>query len=148
MPKFKSIGDLRLPTPLPASLTAIAALAREVPEITGGAGTRFAISPGASASEMQAAINAGYTLLKFFPAAGAGGTAAMKAFAAPFPQLRFCATGGVTAETAQTWLDLPNVVAVGGSWFAPSELIARHEWNAIEARARDAATCFKHQPAR
>ncbi len=105
--------------------------------------------PGvATASEMQASIKAGYTLLKFFPAAGAGGIAAMKAFAAPFPQLRFCATGGITADTAQAWRDLPNVVAVGGSWIAPPELIARHEWNAIEARARDAATCFKPKPAR
>ena len=60
----------------------------------------------------------------------------------------FIDTGGITAESAQSYLDLPNVLSVGGSWIAPTDLIARREWNAIEARARDAATCFKRKPAR
>jgi len=132
------------------------------------AGASFAISPGttpallaagrksripylpgvATAGEIQSGIDAGYNVFKFFPAAGAGGIAALRAFAAPFPQIRFCATGGITAESAQSYLDLPNVLSVGGSWIAPTDLIARREWNAIEARARDAATCFKRKPAR
>ena len=167
----------------PAAIDAIKAIARDVPQITVGAGTvlnaddlkraadagaRFAISPGttpallaagskgsipylpgvATAGEIQSGIDAGYSVFKFFPAAGSGGILALRAFAAPFPQIRFCATGGITAESAQSYLDLPNVLSVGGSWIAPTDLIARREWNAIEARARDAATCFKRKPAR
>lgn len=167
----------------PAAVEAIRAIAKQVPEITVGAGTvlntqdlkraaeagaSFAISPGttpallaagrrggipylpgvATAGEIQSGIDAGYSVFKFFPAAGAGGIAALRAFSAPFPQIRFCATGGITAESAQSYLDLPNVLSVGGSWIAPTDLIARHEWSAIEARARDAATCFKRKPAR
>ncbi len=132
------------------------------------AGASFAVSPGstpgllvagrkggipylpgiASASEIQMGIDAGYSCFKFFPAAGAGGMTALRAFAAPFPQIRFCATGGITADTAQSYLDLPNVLSVGGSWIAPTDLIARREWTAIETRARDAATCFKRKPIR
>lgn len=132
------------------------------------AGASFAISPGstpglltagrksgipylpgiASASEIQMGMDAGYSIFKFFPAGGAGGLATLRAFAAPFPQLRFCATGGIAADTAQSYLDLPNVLSVGGSWIAPTDLIARREWSAIETRARDAATCFKRKPTR
>jgi len=132
------------------------------------AGASFAISPGttpallaagrkcgipylpgvATAGEIQSGIDAGYSVFKFFPAAGAGGTVALRAFAAPFPKIRFCATGGVTAESAQSYLELPNVLSVGGSWIAPTDLVARRDWSAIEARARDAATCFKRKPAR
>jgi 2-dehydro-3-deoxyphosphogluconate aldolase/(4S)-4-hydroxy-2-oxoglutarate aldolase len=177
------IGAIEVTLRTPAAVAAIAAIAREVPEIAVGAGTvlspadlkraadagaGFAISPGstpgllvggrkigipylpgiASASEIQMGMDAGYAFFKFFPAAGAGGIATLRAFAAPFPQLRFCATGGITPETAQSYLDLPNVLSVGGSWIAPTDLIARREWSAIETRARDAATCFKRKPVR
>ncbi len=133
-----------------------------------GAGATFAISPGATpellaagcegilpylpgvatAGEIQGGIDFGYHCFKFFPAAGAGGIAALGAFAAPFPRVRFCATGGITPETAQSYLDLPNVLSVGGSWIAPAELIARRDWGAIEARARDAATSLKRRTTR
>jgi 2-dehydro-3-deoxyphosphogluconate aldolase/(4S)-4-hydroxy-2-oxoglutarate aldolase len=132
------------------------------------AGATFAISPGttpellaagreeilpylpgvATAGEIQGAMDFGYSCFKFFPAAGAGGIAALRALAGPFPKLRFAATGGITPETAQSYLDLPNVLSVGGSWIAPAELIAKKDWNAIEARAHDAAKCFKRKPSR
>ncbi|HEY5558438.1 MAG TPA: bifunctional 4-hydroxy-2-oxoglutarate aldolase/2-dehydro-3-deoxy-phosphogluconate aldolase [Steroidobacteraceae bacterium] len=132
------------------------------------AGATFAISPGttpellaagceeilpylpgvATAGEIQGAMDFGYGCFKFFPAAGAGGIAALRAFAAPFPRLRFCATGGITPETAQSYLDLPNVLSIGGSWIAPAELIAKKDWSAIEARAHDAAKCFKRKSSR
>ena len=132
------------------------------------AGATFAISPGttpellaagreeilpylpgvATAGEIQGAMDFGYGCFKFFPAAGAGGIAALRAFAGPFPKLRFAATGGITPETAQSYLDLPNVLSVGGSWIAPAELIAKKDWNAIEARAHDAAKCFKRKSSR
>jgi 2-dehydro-3-deoxyphosphogluconate aldolase/(4S)-4-hydroxy-2-oxoglutarate aldolase len=143
-------------------------LSRADLEIAANAGASFAISPGstpgllvagrksgipylpgvASASEIQMGMDAGYSCFKFFPAGGASGIAALRALAAPFPQLRFCATGRITADSAQAYLDLPNVLSVGGSWIAPTDLIARREWSAIETRARDAATCFKRNPAR
>ena len=132
------------------------------------AGAKFAISPGttpellaagredilpylpgvATAGEIQGAMDFGYSCFKFFPAAGAGGIAALRAIAGPFPKLRFAATGGITPETAQSYLDLPNVLSVGGSWIAPAELIAKRDWNAIEARAHDAAKCFKRKTSR
>jgi 2-dehydro-3-deoxyphosphogluconate aldolase / (4S)-4-hydroxy-2-oxoglutarate aldolase len=132
------------------------------------AGATFAISPGttpellaagreeilpylpgvATAGEIQGAMDFGYSCFKFFPAAGPGGIAALRALAGPFPKLRFAATGGITPETAQSYLDLPNVLSVGGSWIAPAELIAKKDWNAIEARARDAAKCFKRKSSR
>ena len=100
------------------------------------AGARFLVSPGATpdlldaleaggvpflpgvatASEIVALLERGITRAKLFPAEVAGGIAALKAFAGPFPQMRFCPTGGITAETAPDYLELPNVACVGGSW--------------------------------
>ena len=96
--------------------------------------------PGvATASEAMAARAHGVSFLKFFPAEPAGGLAYLKALAGPFPDLRFCPTGGITAEAAPNYLALQNVVCVGGSWIAPKELIARKDWRAIEANARRAS---------
>jgi 2-dehydro-3-deoxyphosphogluconate aldolase/(4S)-4-hydroxy-2-oxoglutarate aldolase len=95
--------------------------------------------PGvATASEAMAARQLGVKFMKFFPAEPAGGLAYLKALAGPFPDLRFCPTGGITAEAAPNYLALQNVVCVGGSWVAPKELIARKDWRAIEANARRA----------
>jgi len=96
--------------------------------------------PGvATASEAMAARQLGVKFMKFFPAEPAGGLAYLKALAGPFPDLRFCPTGGITAEAAPNYLALQNVVCVGGSWVAPKELIARKDWRAIEANARRAS---------
>jgi 2-dehydro-3-deoxyphosphogluconate aldolase/(4S)-4-hydroxy-2-oxoglutarate aldolase len=127
------------------------------------AGAQFAVSPGsttellesgnellpylpgiATASEIQRGIAAGYNCFKFFPAAGAGGIAALRAFAGPFPRVQWCATGGITAETAGSYLALPNVITVGGSWIASRELVRARDWAAIEMRARDAAGRIRH----
>lgn len=106
------------------------------------AGAELAIPylPGiATASEIQQGMAAGYDCFKFFPSVGLGGPAALRALAGPFPQLVFCATGGITAETAQSYLDLPNVLAVGAPWIAPPDAIEKREWAAIEARALEAS---------
>jgi 2-dehydro-3-deoxyphosphogluconate aldolase/(4S)-4-hydroxy-2-oxoglutarate aldolase len=96
------------------------------------AGAKFAVSPGfssklltaasvpllpgvATAGETMAAAEAGCMFLKLFPAQAAGGFEMLKALHGPFPELRFCPTGGVTAELAPTYLSLPNVICVGGS---------------------------------
>ncbi|HSC14243.1 MAG TPA: keto-deoxy-phosphogluconate aldolase, partial [Gammaproteobacteria bacterium] len=92
--------------------------------------------PGvATASEILLAQEAGHALLKFFPAEAAGGTRALRAFAAVFPEVAFCPTGGVTAENLRGYLELPNVACVGGTWLAPQALIARQDWAGIQELA-------------
>ena len=117
------------------------------------AGAQFAVSPGlpegarpggpapllpgvATATELMAAIAAGFQLFKFFPAVPAGGVAMLAAFAPVFPQARFCPTGGITAETAPAFLALPNVVCVGGSWVAPASAVRAGDWGRITELAR------------
>ena len=70
-------------------------------------------------SDLIQAIELGYDMVKFFPAQQAGGVAMLQAFYGPFPNLRFCPTGGITVETAPDFLKQPNVVCVGGSWLTP-----------------------------
>ena len=128
------------------------------------AGARFAVSPGytesvgkacrdlelpllpgvATASEIMAAQEGGYTELKFFPALQAGGIAMLKAWQGPFGDVRFCPTGGVSGGNAGDFLRLSNVVCVGGSWLTPPEVIARGDWDHITQLARQAATIQRH----
>lgn len=89
-----------------------------------------------TATELMAAIAHGFTTVKFFPAEPAGGIPALKALAGPFPDARFCPTGGIGEDAIETWLALPNVVAVGGSWLAPAQEIEAGAWPTITARAR------------
>ena len=119
------------------------------------AGARFAVSPGlgegarpggpvpllpgvATASEVMAALAAGFEYLKFFPAVPAGGVAMLKAFAPVFPQARFCPTGGVGVENAPEFLGLANVVCVGGSWVAPAAAVHAGDWGRITQLAQAA----------
>jgi 2-dehydro-3-deoxyphosphogluconate aldolase/(4S)-4-hydroxy-2-oxoglutarate aldolase len=128
-------------------------------EAAARAGARFVVSPGATpalldaaassaapflpgaatASEAMALLERGHTFLKFFPAEPAGGIAYLKALAAPLPEARFCPTGGIDAESAVLYLDLPNVPCVGGSWVAPGAAVAAGDWPRITALARAAA---------
>lgn len=120
------------------------------------AGAAFAISPGATdalyaaaarsriplipaiatASELMRGLERGHRRFKFFPAESSGGIAALRAFAGPFAQVKFCPTGGIDAARAPAYLRLPNVITVGGSWMAPNEAIERGDWAAIAALAR------------
>lgn len=100
------------------------------------AATAAPLVPGiATASEVMAALERGFTMQKFFPAAGAGGPAALKGFAGPFPGVRFCPTGGIAEQAAPEWLALPNVVAVGGSWLCPRDAVRAQDWDTITAIA-------------
>lgn len=123
------------------------------------AGARFIVSPGCTAELARAALDAGIAflpgvqtvseamalancdirLMKFFPAEAAGGIGWLKAVAAPLPDVRFCPTGGVTAENARSYLDLGNVACVGGSWVAPKSAMAARDWPQIERLAATAA---------
>jgi 2-dehydro-3-deoxyphosphogluconate aldolase/(4S)-4-hydroxy-2-oxoglutarate aldolase len=91
-------------------------------------------------SEVIAARNAGYTELKLFPAQQAGGIGMLKALAGPFPDVRFCPTGGIGAATAAEFLALANVVCVGGSWLTPSDAVQAGDWPRITALARAASS--------
>ncbi len=88
-------------------------------------------------SDVIAARIAGFTELKLFPAQQAGGIAMLKALGGPFPDVRFCHTGGVSPATAPDFLALPNVVCVGGSWLTPADAIAAGDWDRITALARE-----------
>ena len=89
-------------------------------------------------SEIMAARDLGYGVLKFFPAEIYGGQAALSALAGPFGGMRFCPTGGVRESNLRTYLALPNVAVVGGTWIAGKAETAAGDWAAITARARRA----------
>ena len=106
----------------------------------GAQGAGISLLPGvATASEAMLALEAGFTFLKFFPAETSGGAAALKALAAPLPDIRFCPTGGLNAQNAGAYLALPNVACVGGAWVAPDDVVEAGDWARIEALAREAA---------
>jgi 2-dehydro-3-deoxyphosphogluconate aldolase/(4S)-4-hydroxy-2-oxoglutarate aldolase len=120
------------------------------------AGARFIVSPGltqplgqaaiasglpflpgvANAGDIMRGLDMGLTHFKFFPATASGGLPALKSLAAPFGQVRFCPTGGITQATASEWLALEAVLCVGGSWLVPPGPADRAE---ITARANEAA---------
>ncbi|WP_329561196.1 bifunctional 4-hydroxy-2-oxoglutarate aldolase/2-dehydro-3-deoxy-phosphogluconate aldolase [Streptomyces uncialis] len=123
------------------------------------AGARFLVSPGwtgrlldamrgsgvpflpgvSTTSEVVALLEQGVTDMKFFPAEAAGGTPYLKSLAGPLPQARFCPTGGVTAASAPSYLALPNVTCVGGSWMLPASAIAARDWERVRSLAAEAA---------
>jgi 2-dehydro-3-deoxyphosphogluconate aldolase/(4S)-4-hydroxy-2-oxoglutarate aldolase len=85
-------------------------------------------------------LGLGLTTFKFFPAETSGGAPAIKALGGPFPQVSFCPTGGISTRNLSSYLSLPSVIAVGGSWMVPSDLnqadaFARATQLAREARA-------------
>jgi 2-dehydro-3-deoxyphosphogluconate aldolase/(4S)-4-hydroxy-2-oxoglutarate aldolase len=96
--------------------------------------------PGvATVSEVLAALEAGCRELKFFPAEAAGGVDFLRSVAAPVPSARFCPTGGITAASVESYLALPNVGCVGGSWLTPADAVAAGDWDRISALAAEAA---------
>ncbi len=123
------------------------------------AGARFLVSPGATpsllaamtatgvpflpgtstVSEVLTVLEAGLTEMKFFPAEASGGAPYLKAVAGPLPQARFCPTGGITPASASSYLALPNVGCVGGSWLTPADAVAAGDGERISKLAAEAA---------
>lgn len=123
------------------------------------AGAKFLVTPGTSAklgravaesgipclpgaatvSEMVSLLELGFHELKFFPAEAAGGVDYLKSVAGPLGDLRFCPTGGISPANAATYLALPNVLCVGGSWMVPKAALAARHWDEITALAKLAA---------
>jgi 2-dehydro-3-deoxyphosphogluconate aldolase/(4S)-4-hydroxy-2-oxoglutarate aldolase len=90
------------------------------------------IVPGvATPTDIELALSHGVDVLKFFPAENMGGVGTLKALAGPFPMVRFIPTGGITPEKLPSYLALPSVLACGGSWLAPRELLAAGDFDAI-----------------
>jgi len=122
------------------------------------AGATFGVSPGATerlidacaehdlpllagaatASEIMALLEKGYTAMKFFPAEQSGGAAFLKSIGSPIPQVSFCPTGGISLKNARDYLSLSNILCVGGSWVAPKDAMARGDWAAITTLAAEA----------
>jgi 2-dehydro-3-deoxyphosphogluconate aldolase / (4S)-4-hydroxy-2-oxoglutarate aldolase len=156
-----------------AGLSAIEAVAKQVPQMQVGAGTvtraeemarvqaagaNFALSPGMTdalvlaaiacklpfipgvmtPSEVMTARDYGFSLVKLFPAAQAGGLAMLKALSGPLGDMRFCPTGGVSPANLAEYLMQPNVPKVGGSWLTPADAVAQGNWAEITRRARAA----------
>jgi 2-dehydro-3-deoxyphosphogluconate aldolase/(4S)-4-hydroxy-2-oxoglutarate aldolase len=127
------------------------------------AGAQFIVSPGISravveraqqrgvlalpgavtATEIQAALELGLTTVKFFPASTSGGPAAIKALAAPFRQVSFVPTGGVSLANLGDYLSLPCVHAVGGSWMVKPELVRAGDSAALTKLAAEAVAAAK-----
>jgi 2-dehydro-3-deoxyphosphogluconate aldolase/(4S)-4-hydroxy-2-oxoglutarate aldolase len=158
----------------PVALDAVRAMCAAVPDAVVGVGTIaspqdladskaagavFGVSPGLTASLLEAARQTGLPLLpgtmtpsdvmtaraagltacKLFPAAMAGGIGMLKALYGPFADMTFCPTGGIDAASAPQYLALPNVACVGGSWLAPKALVQAGDWSAITALAKAAS---------
>lgn len=101
-------------------------------------------APGiATASELMQARAHGFNLVKFFPAEQSGGIKALRALAGPFPDARFCPTGGIGEANAASWLAEPNVVSVGGSWLCPAADIKSGNWAGITAMCNRAMKSLK-----
>ena len=122
------------------------------------AGARFALSPGMTEAVVQAAMDArlpfmpgvmtpsevmraremGFSWVKLFPAAQAGGLAMLKALGGPLPDMKFCPTGGISVDNMKDFLSLSNVAMVGGSWLTPSDAVLAGDWKRITQLARAA----------
>ncbi|WP_120916804.1 bifunctional 4-hydroxy-2-oxoglutarate aldolase/2-dehydro-3-deoxy-phosphogluconate aldolase [Helicobacter pylori] len=88
--------------------------------------------PGvSSSSEVMQALELGYNALKFFPAEYCGGVKLLNAFNGPFKGVKFCPTGGISVDNMRSYLNLENVLCVGGSWLTPKHLIQNKEWDKI-----------------
>ncbi|WP_075181999.1 bifunctional 4-hydroxy-2-oxoglutarate aldolase/2-dehydro-3-deoxy-phosphogluconate aldolase [Pantoea sp. 1.19] len=120
------------------------------------AGAQFAISPGlttpllraaaahplplipgiSTVSELMTGLDHGLQIFKFFPAEASGGIPALRAIAGPFPQVRFCPTGGITPANYRDYLALESVLCIGGSWLVPGDALARGDYARITELAR------------
>jgi 2-dehydro-3-deoxyphosphogluconate aldolase/(4S)-4-hydroxy-2-oxoglutarate aldolase len=151
--------ELTLRTPVALDAIRAIALAPGQAEEAKDAGAQFLVSPGATpsllagmadtglpflpgtatVSEVLAVLEAGHTSMKFFPAEASGGAAFLSSIASPVPAARFCPTGGITAASAASYLALPNVGCVGGSWLTPKDALATGDWARVERLAAEAA---------
>lgn len=139
------VGTVRTPSQLEAALQAGACfgvspgLTPALAQSAQSAGIPFL--PGvATASEAMQAADWGFNVQKLFPAEAVGGAALLKAWHGPLPDLMFCPTGGIHAGNAASYLALPNVGCVGGSWLTPAQAVVNRDWDVITQLARQACS--------
>ena len=138
-------------------------LTRQQLEAVQDTGAAFGISPGITptlaraaadsglpyfpgvggASDLMLALEHGFNVVKLFPSDLVGSVKMAKALGGPFPEVKFCLTGGVTVETTPQLLQQANVLCVGGSWMCPANLIVANDWSAIGKLASAAAAAGK-----
>ena len=160
---FKTLISLKtrngiIISPHPRAKKSTAAAAKIVLDAAVAAGAKFIVSPGlnprtvkycveknipitpgtSSPSDIEQAIELGLDVVKFFPAEQSGGLAKIKAMAAPYVNMKFMPTGGVNAKNLTSYLDFPKIIACGGSWMVPGDLINAGEWDKIEQLTREA----------
>lgn len=131
--------------------------AKQLQQVT-EAGAKFAISPGltsdlldagnegsialipgiASISELMKGLDKGYTDFKFFPAEASGGVQSLKSIGGPFPNVKFCPTGGINPGNYKDYLSLDNVMCCGGSWLCPDAIVKEKRWEEITRLASEA----------
>ncbi|KAB8310158.1 bifunctional 4-hydroxy-2-oxoglutarate aldolase/2-dehydro-3-deoxy-phosphogluconate aldolase [Erwinia endophytica] len=131
--------------------------AEQLQQVT-AAGARFAISPGlteslltaanagsiplipgiSSVSQLMLGLDHGLREFKFFPAEANGGVKALQAIAGPFPQVRFCPTGGISPANYRDYLALKSVLCIGGSWLVPEDALQNGDYDRITSLAREA----------
>lgn len=127
------------------------------------AGAKFVVSPGTNRkivyrcleagvqsipgvvtpTEIEAAMELGLDVLKFFPAEPSGGLAMIKALAAPYVHVKFIPTGGISASNAGEYLKYPRILACGGSWMVKKDLVNAGKFDEIQALAAEAAAIVK-----
>jgi 2-dehydro-3-deoxyphosphogluconate aldolase/(4S)-4-hydroxy-2-oxoglutarate aldolase len=107
------------------------------------------IFPGTcTPSEVEAALMRGLRVVKFFPAEPAGGLPYLKAIAAPYGEVGFMPTGGITRANLGSYLAFPRIVACGGSWRASPEWIAKGDFDAIRAETERTVAATREAVAR
>lgn len=136
---------------------------RELLQRSVDAGSKFAISPGltkdllqagnegntalipgiSSISELMDAIDYGYDHVKFFPAEASGGAKAIQSIGGPFPDIKFCPTGGINLNNIKNYLALPNVACCGGSWLVSDTIVEQKDWSSITRLAKEALAHVK-----
>jgi len=134
----------------------------QLAEVT-AAGAQFAISPGltepllkaanagpiplipgiSTVSELMLGLDSGLREFKFFPAEANGGVKALQAIAGPFPQVRFCPTGGITPNNYRDYLALKSVLCIGGSWLVPADALESGDYARITKLAQEAVAGAK-----
>ncbi|NIE53306.1 bifunctional 4-hydroxy-2-oxoglutarate aldolase/2-dehydro-3-deoxy-phosphogluconate aldolase [Pantoea dispersa] len=130
---------------------------QQLKEVT-DAGAQFVISPGltepllkaavegpvplipgiSTVSELMVGMDYGLREFKFFPAEANGGVKALAAIGGPFPQVRFCPTGGISPANYRDYLALKSVLCIGGSWLVPNDALESGDWDRITQLAREA----------
>lgn len=97
------------------------------------------ITPGtARPTDIEMALELGLEVVKFFPAEQNGGLPMIKAMAAPYTKVKFMPTGGINAKNLKSYLDFDKIIACGGSWMVPKDLVAAGDFEAIKNLTREA----------